>query len=299
MIIKRKKKYSIEEVVWGYILIFPTLIGLIILNLWPAVQSIIMSFQKSSGFGKTTWTGLENYKRLIVDADVWQASINTVKYTIIVVPLIMILSLIVASLLNQKVRWISFYRTLFFLPVVAAPTAVAMVWRWIFNSEYGLINGLLEKINVAGPSWLTDPNIALFSICIVGIWSAVGYNMVIILAGLQEIPRDYYESAEIDGASPVRKFFSITVPLVSPTLFFVSVTTMISSLQVFDLIYMMINVNGTAIKKTQSLVYLFYKHSFVLNNKGYGSAIVLVLLVIIILVTIIQLYFQKKWVHYN
>lgn len=299
--VKVKKKISkstLNEWKWGYIMIFPTFIGLMVLNIIPAIQTLILSFEKAGAFGKSTWIGLDNYKNLIQDPAVIRAVYNTLGYTIISVPAIVILSLIVAVLLNQKIKGTSVYRTIYFLPMVAAPAAIAMVWRWLFNSEYGLINYLLSTIGINGPKWITDPNVALMSIVIVGVWSAIGYNMVLLLAGLQEIPKDYYEAASIDGASPLRKFFTITVPLVSPTLFFVVVTSIISAFQVFDIIFMMIDKTSTAIESTQSLVYLFYKHSFVLNDKGYGSAILMLLLAIIMIVTVIQVKCQKKWVNY-
>ena len=299
--VKVKKKISkstLNEWKWAYIMIFPTFIGLMILNIIPAIQTLILSFEKAGAFGKSTWIGLDNYKNLIQDPAVIRAVYNTLGYTIISVPAIVILSLIVAVLLNQKIKGTSVYRTIYFLPMVAAPAAIAMVWRWLFNSEYGLINYLLSTIGINGPKWITDPNVALISIVIVGVWSAIGYNMVLLLAGLQEIPKDYYEAASIDGASPLRKFFTITVPLVSPTLFFVVVTSIISAFQVFDIIFMMIDKTSTAIESTQSLVYLFYKHSFVLNDKGYGSAILMLLLAIIMIVTVIQVKCQKKWVNY-
>lgn len=294
----KQKKYEKEQVIWGGILIGPTLIGLLVLNIIPAIQTLMLSFQKSGGFGKTTWAGLENYKKLFADEEVLQAIGNTLLYTLIAVPFIVVLSMLAAVLMNQRIKGISIYRTLFFLPVVATPAAVAMIWRWLFNSDYGIINHLLSKIGIVGPNWLTNPKTAIIAIAIVGIWSTVGYNMVLLLSGLQEIPRDYYESAEIDGASPLKQFFSITLPLVTPTLFFVVVTTIINSLQVFDLIFMMIDKTNAALPKTQSLVYLFYKQSFIMNDKGYGSAIVMVLLLIIMIITAIQVKLQKKWVNY-
>ena len=179
--------------------------------------------------------------------------------------------------------------------MVAAPAAIAMVWRWLFNSEFGLLNHIFHaKIN-----WISDPRIAVFSIAVIGIWSIIGYNMVLFLSGLQEIPKDYYEAASIDGATGIKQFFHVTVPLLSPTIFFVMVTRVIGAMQVFDLIFMVMDRNNPALNKTQSLVYLFYQNSFVQNNKGYGSTIVVLLLVVIMLLTIFQNIAQKKWVHYN
>ena len=289
-------KYN--EWMWGYLLVAPTIIGLIILNLIPVFETLILSFQKTGDFGAHTWAGLENYKRLLSDPAVWQATGNTLKYAVIVVPITVALSLIVAVLLNQKIKGKSLYRVIYFLPMVAAPAAVAMVWKWLFNSEFGLINYLLQLVGIQGPQWVSDPNFALIAITIVGIWSAIGYNMILLLAGLQEIPKDYYEAASIDGAGPIRQFFTITLPLVSPTMYFVVVTSIISAMQVFDTIFMMIDKTSMALESTQSLVYLFYQHSFTVNDKGYGSAIIMLLLAIIMIITFIQSKVEKKWVHY-
>ena len=287
-----------NEWMWGYILVAPTVIGLLILNIIPLIQTFILSFQKTGDFGSSQWAGFENYKRLFSDPAVWQATGNTLKYVLMVIPFIIIFSLLVAVLLNQKIKGKSIYRVIYFLPMVAAPAAVAMVWKWLFNSEFGLINYLLSLIGIQGPQWVSDPNFALIAIAIVGIWSAVGYNMILLLAGLQEIPKDYYEAASIDGAGSIRQFFSVTLPLVSPSLYFVMVTRIISAFQVFDVIFMMIDKTSMAIESTQSLVYLFYQHSFTVNDKGYGSAIIMLLLAIIMVITFIQSKIEKKWVHY-
>lgn len=293
------KKSKYKEWAWAYFMLFPTMLGLFILNVYPMIKTVILSFSKSMGFGRYTFTGLDNYKAMITDPMVGQATINTFKYALYVAPLGVFLSLVVSVLLNAKIKGKSIYRVIYFLPVVSAPAAVAMVWRWVYNSEYGIFNYLLSMIGVDGPKWLTDPNIALFSVAIVGIWAGLGYNMIILLAGLQEIPSTYYEAAEIDGAGPVRQFFSITLPLITPTLFFVVITTLIGALKVFDHIFMMMENTNPAMVKTQTLMYLFYRYGFMTNERGYASAVAVLLLVIILIVTLVQLKLQKKWVHYN
>ena len=170
-----------------------------------------------------------------------------------------------------------------------------MVWRWLYNSDFGLINNLFG-VNV---KWVSNPNIAIYSIAVIGIWSILGYNMVLFIGGLQEIPKDYYEAAAIDGASGIYQFYKITIPLLSPTIFFVIVTRIIAALQVFDLIFMVMDRNSLALPKTQSLVYLFYKYSFIQADMGYGSTIVVLLLAIILVITAFQMVAQKKWVFYN
>lgn len=285
-----------NEFVWGWIFILPTMIGLIILNIYPIFKTIYESFFKTGDFGKgNVFIGVQNYTKMLGDGEVWQALINTFKYAIVEVPFSIIISLVLAVLLNRKMKGRAVYRTIFFLPMVAAPAAIAMVWRWLFNAEFGLLNHIFgTKTN-----WVSNPKIAIFAIAVIGIWSIIGYNMVLFISGLQEIPGDYYEAASIDGATGIKQFWHITCPLLSPTIFFVMITRVIGGLQVFDLIYMVIDRNNPALKKTQSLVYLFYQNSFVENNKGYGSTIVVLLLAIIMVITVFQMWGQKKWVHYS
>jgi multiple sugar transport system permease protein len=183
--------------------------------------------------------------------------------------------------------------------MVVAPAAVAMVWRWIYNAENGILNLALKAIGIQGPSWLADPNTALIACAIIGIWSAIGYDLVLILAGLQSISKSYFEAAEIDGASGVQTFFHITIPMVSPTLFFVVLMRAMSSLKQFDTIYLLINTRNPAYKNATVLMTLFYREAFEKFNKGYGSAIVLYTFVIIAIFTAIQFISEKKLVHYD
>lgn len=285
-----------NEFLWGWAFILPTMIGLIVLNIIPIVQTIYQSFFKTGDFGKgNIFVGADNYLKLFGDGQVWQALLNTFKYAIVEVPFSIAIALVLAVLLNRKMKGRSVYRTIFFLPMVAAPAAIAMVWRWLYNSDFGLINNLTG----ADTNWISNPKIAVFAIAVVGVWSIIGYNMVLFLSGLQEVPHDYYEAAEIDGATGIKQFFHITIPLISPTIFFVLVTRVIGALQVFDLIFMVMDKSNPALEKTQSLVYLFYRYSFTEKNLGYGSTIVVLLLVVIMIITVFQMIAQKKWVHYN
>lgn len=285
-----------NELIWGWLFILPTMLGLIILNIIPIFQTIYQSFFKTGDFGKgNIFIGFDNYVRLFKDTAIWQALLNTFKYAIVEVPFSIAIALVLAVLLNRKMKGRSIYRTIFFLPMVAAPAAVAMVWRWLFNSDIGLINNIFH-IHV---QWVSNPKIAVFSIAIIGVWSILGYNMVLFLSGLQEVPKDYYEAAQIDGATGIKQFFHITIPLISPTIFFVCITRVIGALQIFDLIFMVMDKTNPALDKTQSLVYLFYRYSFTESNMGYGSAIVVLLLAVIMMITAFQMYAQKKWVYYN
>ncbi len=280
---------------WAYLMIAPTILGLLILNYYPLLDTVRLSFSKTQTFGKSTFAGLENYITMFSSVEFWKATWNTVWFCILTVPVGMAIALLVALLLNAKVRFKSGFRAIYFLPMVVAPAAVSMVWRWMFNGQYGIINTLLgREIN-----WLTNPATALLACAIVAIWSSVGYDAVLLLSGLQNISRTYYEAAEIDGAGKIRQFFSITLPMISPTLFVTLIMRMMASLKVYDLIYMMIDTANPVLPDVQSLMYLFYREAFVAGNKGYAAAICMWTILLIGIVTIVQFIGQKKWVNYD
>ena len=254
-----------------------------------------MSFSKTKAFGAYQFCGLENYLEMFRNAEFWKANWNSIYFCILTVPVGVFLALIVAVLLNAKIKGKTAFRAIFFLPMVVAPAAVAMVWKWIFNAEYGILNQVLGT-NIR---WLTNPGIVLVTCAIVSIWSSIGYDAVLLLSGIQNISRSLYEAAELDGASKVRQFFSITLPMVSPTLFVVLIMRLMASLKVYDLIYMMVEQTNPALTSAQSLMYLFYRESFVAGNKGYASAIVVWTVLLIGLVTLVQFIGQKKWVNYE
>lgn len=284
---------------WGWFFAAPSVILICALYLWPVVQNIYYSLCQMKGFSKPVFIGLENYQTIFRDAEVGRAFVNTVVYTVLTVPVGVFFSLIAACLLNTSIRGKGFFRTIYYIPVVSAPVAVAMVWRWMYNYEYGIINHMLNAVGIPAVNWIADGNVVLISLAIIGIWSMVGYNMVILLGGLQNISKIYYEAAEVDGAGPVRRFVSITLPLVTPTLFFVMLTTMISSLQVFDSIYMIVGELNPALNQAQSVVFLFYRYMFKLSNKGYGATIGTLLMAVILVLTFVQMRTQRKWVHYQ
>jgi len=281
---------------WGLAFVTPTMIGLLVLNFYPIFNTIYQSFFKTGAFGKgNIFVGLQNYKDVLQGSEFWSSLINTLKYAVIEVPFSIVFALLLAVFLNRKIAFRSGYRTIFFLPMVAAPAAVAMVWRFLYNQQFGLINNIFHTTT----AWISDPNVAWISIGIIGVWSIVGYNMILLISGLQEIPRDYYEAAEIDGATGVKQFFKITIPLLSPTIFFILQTRIIGALQQFDLIYMVMDKSNPALPKTQTLVYYFYNTSFAYNQRGLGAAIVVCMLVLIMIITFILQKSEKKWVFYN
>ena len=284
----RKKK----EAKTAYLMVAPTIIGLLILNFYPIISTFYLSFCKTGDFGlNNTFIGIKNYMDLIHDPEIPQALVNTFRYAAVQVTFSIALSLVLAVLVNRKMKGVTIYRTIYFLPMICAPAAIAMVWRWMFNQDFGILNKILGT-NI---SWTTDPAIAWICVAVVGIWSSIGYNMVL----LQDIPKDYYEAAEIDGATGINAFFHITIPLLSPTLFFIIQTGIIGALQLFDLPYMIVDESSRAVRSVKSVTYLFYQHSFERGERGYGSAIVIFMMIIIGIITYLIQKTEKKWVHYN
>ena len=296
------KKTSIKlnkEWLTGYLMIFPVVAGLLVFYIYPIFKVIIDSFYEVGSFNKRSFVGLDNYLTMFNDPKMWSSLINTFSYVIVIVPGTIIISLILAALLNTKIKGRGFFRVVYFIPAITMGAAVAMIWKWMYNSDHGIINAILNVLGFDSVNFLTNPNTALLSICLVSIWINVGYNMIILLAGIQGISKTYYEAAAIDGASPVKQFFGITLPLVTPTLFFVLITNLIRTFQTFDTIYMMIKESGIAMEATQSMVMYFFRNAFSYSKKGYASALAVFLFLIIMLVTLIQMKLQKKWVNYE
>lgn len=295
---KRKKKKFTKEALLAYLFLAPFMIGLSIFFLGPAAASFYLSFTEWDGLSAPDFNGLTNFIALFQDQTFIRASLNTIIFTILSVPLTICIATVIAALLNQKIKGMVIYRTLYFIPVVTMPVAVGMVWRWLYNTEYGLFNFLLGIVNLPQPAWLFDQQLALLSIVLASVWMTLGNSIVILLAGLQGISESYYEAADIDGANDVKKFFYITIPLLSPSLFFVLIMLMINSLQVFDLVYMMMGENSAMLGATRTVVYRIYEEGFTYFNMGYASAQALILFLTILVFTIIQIVLQKKWVHY-
>ena len=290
-----KKRWLTDDAKWGYLLVAPTIIGLLVLNVYPFVQTLVLSFSTTHPFGIYEISGVENYVRMFSSAEFWKATWNSIYFCILTVPVGIFLSLLTAVLLNAKIAGKSAFRAIYFLPMVVAPAAIAMVWKWIFNAEYGIINQIIG----AHVNWLTNTALVLPACAVVAIWSAVGYDAVLLLSGIQNISKSYYEAASLDGATKIQQFFHITLPMVSPTLFVVMIMRLMASIKVYDLIYMMVDQSNPALTSAQSLMYLFYRESFVAGNRGYASAIVVWTVLLIGVVTLIQFIGQKKWVNYE
>lgn len=285
-----------SEAKWGLAFVAPTIIGLLILNYYPIFETFYQSVCKTGDFGiGNEFVGLKNFVRLFHDKEVLTTLFNSFRYAVVSLPVTIAISLVLAVLLNRKMRGRGVYRTIYFLPMVCAPAAVAMVWKWLFNQNYGLLNHIFGvDIN-----WITDPKVAWLSVIIVGVWSSIGNNMILLLGGLQDIPKDYYEAAAIDGSTGIHSFFHITIPLLSPMLFFIIQTGIIGALQLFDLPFMLMDQSSRAWPTVKTITYLFYEYAFEKGDKGYGSTIVVFMVVIIGIITFILQKTEKKWVHYE
>lgn len=293
MMKKAKVDYS------AYLFIAPIFIGLLVFYVYAFFRNIWLSFNEVGVFGERTYVGLQNFRDLVQDPIFIRATINTFFYAGVGVPLVVIISIALAWLLNQKIKGQVIYRTAIFIPAITLPAAIGLLWRWLYNSQYGLLNYLLGLVGIAPKAWLGDTELVRWSILIVLVWASVSYMVIILLAGLQRVPSMYYDAAQIDGANTRQIFFKITLPLLSPTIFFVTVISMIGMLQVFDFIFLMIRSESVAYQYAISLVTYFYESAFALNLRGYGAAISVVLLAIIFAITALQFRLQKRWVHYD
>ncbi|ADO54311.1 sugar ABC transporter permease [Paenibacillus jamilae] len=285
-----------HQALWGYLFIGPQFLGLLCFSLLPLLYAFYLSFVNWDGFGVPLFVGLDNFKGQLSDPDFWKALINTVYYMVLVIPVGIVLALLVAIVLN-KVKGREIYRLFFFMPVVTSSVSVGVIWMWILNGEFGILNHLLRAIGITGPMWLTDTHWVIPSIALLSIWLGLGYNMVIFLAGLQGISKSYYEAAEIDGASKFQQLRYITLPLLSPTTFFVTIMMVISSFQVFDQAFVM--TNGGPAKASYTLVYHIYDQAFIDFTMGESAAAAMILFVIILIFTLLQFKMQKRWVHYG
>lgn len=284
---------GIKKIAVLSIFLLPSLIGMIAFLIIPILASLGLSFMKWDLLSEIQWVGLENYIKIFQDETFYEAFRHTLIFIAGYLPSVLIISLLLAMLLNSKIKGLTLFRGIYFLPVISSWVAISIIWKWILNPEYGLMNYFLSLIGIAGPAWLSDPKWAMIAVIITSVWKDIGFITVIYLAGLQDIPDMYYEAANIDGAGRVRKFFSITLPLLSKTTFFVLIISLINSFQVFDQVWIM--TEGGPAGATSVLVEQIYKNAFSYYKMGYASALSWVLFGVIFIVTIIQNKVQKKW----
>jgi multiple sugar transport system permease protein len=286
-----------KRLVTGYQFLGPSFLILLVFVFTPVLFSLYLSFHEWNVVSSAKpFVGLDNFRRLISDHRFWHAFLNTVLYTLHV-PVGMVIALILAALMNQDIRGVRVLRALYFLPSISSFVAVALVWKWLYHPQFGLFNYTLAIFGLPAYDWLADPNTALISVMILSIWMAVGYQMIIFLAGLQGIPGEIYEAAKVDGASALKRFWHITLPMLRPTTFFVLVTSMISSFQVFSLIYVM--TQGGPVRSTDVVVFHIYQNAWEYLRMGYASAMSWVLFIVIVGATWLQFRFMGRNVNYG
>ncbi|MYL32911.1 ABC transporter permease subunit [Pontibacillus yanchengensis] len=301
----KQKKRLTHEGKWGLIMISPYLIHFVVFIAFTLLASFYFSLSKYDMLNAPEFIGIGNYTKLVNDQVFWQALGNTVYFTVLFVPAQTILALILAVALNQQLRGLKLFRMAHFIPVISSWTVVLYVADAIFNSRFGLANTVLSKIGMSQQQWLNDEMLVIPVLVVVAVWKGIGYMMVIFLAGLQNVPEDLYEAAEIEGAGVLKKFRHVTIPLISGTTFLVLVLSTITTFQAFEQIYVMtgnggdITAAGGPNNSSMVLMLYLFQQGFAFLKMGYASAIAWVLFIILFIITLIQVKLQNKWVHYE
>ena len=286
-----------REAIEGYVSISPWLIGFLVFTVGPLIASVYYSLTQWTITRPPEWIGAENYVRMFTrDPLFWQALKVTVLYVLLSLPLKLVAGLGLSLLLNMKLRGMNFFRTVFYIPAVISGVAVALMWMWLLQPDTGVINTLLSMVGIQGPGWFWDPNWALPSVALMGIWS-VGGSAIIYLAGLQNIPPHLYEAGMLDGANSWKRFWRITLPLLTPTIFFLLVIELIDAFKIFTQAFVI--TKGGPLKATYFYLYYFYEEAFQNFNMGYASALAIVLMVVIMSATLLVNYSSKRWVFYE
>ena len=290
-----------QEAVTGYLFTIPNVIGTLVFVIVPLMMTLGLSFcdwNFVKGLNGVEFIGFENYKRMVYDERIFASLKNNIFFVLTQIPATIFLSLILASTVHKFVFAKTFIRTIYFVPFITSWVLVSIIFKSLFEPVNGPVNILLRTIGISNPpGWFTDVKWAMPSIVIITIWRTVGYYMVIFLAGLQSIPEELYEAAMIDGANPLQRYFRITLPLLTPSIFFITIISLIGSMKVFDQIA--VATQGGPGTSTIVLVYSIYDYAFNSYQFGYSSAVAWLLFVIILIITLIQWKMQKKWVHYN
>lgn len=290
-------RYSTQEHLWGYLFIIPQVIGLLAFVLVPVGFSLYLCFAKWDFFKPPEWVGFRNFERVLADPYFHQAVSNTLIIVFLYVPITVLISLGLALLTNRQIPGLNLFKAGFFLPMITTSVAIAIVWYWLFAPDFGLINAFLSIFGIQGPGWLADPKWAKQAVIIMMSWQAMGYFYLLFLAGLKQIPAEYYEAAAIDGANRWQVLFKITLPLLSPTTFFVITTMLIGAFTTFDLAYIL--TRGGPVRSTYTIVMYIYDEAF--RNFRMGAAAVgsWVLFLALFIITAIQFRLSNRWVHYD
>jgi multiple sugar transport system permease protein len=286
---------------WGWVVLFlaPSLLGLLVFIVIPMLTSLWLTLQDWNLLSPPEYIGLANFRELFADNDFWRALQYTLLFIVMYIPAVFLLAFGVALLLNSQLRGVVFVRAATYLPVVASWVVVTLIWKWIFNPSYGLANFLLSRFGIEGPAWLFEPSTALIAMVITSVWKDLGYVAVMYLGGLQGISETYYEAAKIDGANTWQRLRFVTIPMLTPTLFFILIILLINSFQVFEQVWLMPMRDSAADRQVEVIVTEVVKNAFSYNRMGYASAMSWVLFALIFVVTVVQFRLQKRWVYYE
>jgi multiple sugar transport system permease protein len=298
---KAKRRSSLQrgETLAGFLFVSPMLIGVFILVLLPILATFVLSFTDwnfVAGWNGMKWIGTGNFSKLLHDPMFIRSVRNNLVF-LLVVPVYMLISMVLAIIIDRYVYFKGFFKIAYFMPYISSIVAVAIVWQVLFEPSYGPINAFLKSIGIANPpKWIADPNYALISIMMITVWTSIGFNLIVYIAGLQSIPKDLYEAADIDGANAWIKFRRITFPMLSPTSFFLLITGIISTFKVFDVIAVL--TQGGPMGSTTMMVWYLYDTAFQNLKIGYAASMATVLFLFVLLITFFQWLAQKKWVNY-
>lgn len=292
-----KRTGSKSEELWGYLFIAPQFFGLLVFMAFPVIQSLFISFHEWDFLTDAVWVGIDNYKQILASPYLYQILGNTVYYMAGVIPLTTIIAVVLAFLLAQPLKGTSLYRSLFFLPNITSSVAISLVWLWIFNPDMGIINTVLGWFGIDPMGFYTTVEGAMPTVILLAVWRDVGYYVVLFLAGIKGISGSYYEAARIDGANQINCFFKITLPLLTPTIFFAVTMMLINGFQVFNEPYML--TRGGPADATKTIVMEIYNNAFQYFKMGSAAVYSWILFVVIMAVTLIQFITSKKWVNYD
>ncbi len=284
-----------HEARWAWVFILPALFIIGVFSLLPTVGSFAISFTSWDLLGTPQWVGLHNYRALLEDPLFYKVVSNTLWFVVLYVVLDMVIALGLAVALNQKIKGLAMFRTAYFLPVVTSMVAVSIVWEWIYDPGYGILNAVVGWFGIEKVHWLSDPRFALPCLVVMSVWKSLGYTMILFLAGLQAIPTEYTEAAAVDGASGLTRFFRITLPLLGPTLLLVGIMATIRAFQTFDSVYLM--TQGGPRRATTVVVYWLFQNAFTYFKLGKASALAYMLFAVLLGLTLMQWSLRKRWVH--
>ncbi len=289
----------ISESLWGYAFIFPLVALLVVFLIGPIFYSFFVSFTKWNGIAKPAFNGLKNYRRIFRDSAISLELLNTIYFTFASVPIKIFLSILLANSFNKGVKGKGIFQVAYFVPSITLPVATVLIFQALFHSKYGIVNEVLGFLRMPQPRWLAQPNLVMWVIIIMAIWAGIGYNAIILLSGLKGIPKSYYEACDMDGVSEVQKFFHITLPLLTPQIFYVTTVSIIGSMKMFDQIYLFSKDTPLIEAGIRNMAYGIYQRGFMFFEMGYASTEAMVLFFLIMVITVLQFVSQKWWVHYE